>query len=370
MLELSWTEPTIGIMLLFNIVFLLYVIIYYRKFVVRPIWGKKRPSMDLVFFSILLIIILSANGSSDWYHYQSMVWNYDFTIGAHNHGEPVYGYIIQFVNKNYLLFRIIVWGGALLLCLLSFKRLDINPNVALFFLVTVYLFKFNYARASLGMSSYFFGLSYLLNPTKKRLFNVIIIGLSFWGAYEFHHSMLPVILFTIAALLPIDRPFVAVLAIAAMPIIASYVFSNLSILEQIGEEDLFGKASRYMAKESEGANFFGKIYNVIKYGAFVLPLVVDNIVIRKNLSNVPLRMKRLLRITLAIVLFAVMFLFMNLSNEVFTYRYLYMTLIPLTILTVYLYQNGLLTKKFFSLIVLWGIGANVYDLLYGLYKNL
>lgn len=370
MLELKWTAPTVGIMLLFNVAFLLYVFMYYRNNVVKPLWNKTKLSSGLVFFSLCLIICLSANGGSDWYHYQNMVWNYDFTIGAHNHGEPVYGYIIKFVNKNYFLFRIIVWGGGLLFCLLSFKRLTININVALFFLVTVFLFKFNYARVSLAMSSYFFGLSYLLNPTRKRLLNILMIGLFFGGAYEFHHSMLPVILFTIAAYFPVDRPVVAAMALIAMPVIASFVFANLGVLEQIGEEDLYGKASRYMMRESEGSNFFGKIQNVIQYGTFVLPLVIDSIIIRKNLSTVSLQMKRLLRITLAITFFAVMFLFMDLSNVVFTYRYLYMILIPLTILSVYLYQNGFLRRKTFSLIVLWGIGANMYNLLYGLYKTM
>ena len=371
MIDLNWTEQTFGLALLFNIAFFLFVITYYKRYIVYPSWNKTTIDCGLACFSLCLIIFVSSSSSSDWYHYQTMVWDYDFTPGAHNHGEPVYGYIIKLVNKNYFLFRLVVWGGAFFLACLSFKRFGINVNVAVFFLVAVFLIKFNYARVSLAMASYFYGLSFLFKPIKrKRFLSLVLVTPFLWGAYEFHHSLLPVILLTLIAYLPLDKPVVAILLFLVIPFMASYVFANFNILGSYADEDLYSKFNRYMEKESEEANFLGHIANVIQYGAFVIPLIIDSIVIFKSKENVSMPMRRMLRVSISITLFAMMFMFMNFFNTVFTYRYLFMTFIPLTILSIYLYQNRLLKKNLFFLIVLWGIGSNLYGLLYGLYKVL
>lgn len=361
------------------IVFGLFIVLYYRFYTARSLRNNAvAPNYGMMLLSMFLIIFESVNPNSDWYHYQDMVWNYDLSEGAVNHGEPIYRYIIGITNKNYFLFRLIVWGSAFMLSRLAFRRFGVNVNVATFFLIAVYLMRFNYARASLAMACYFCGLSYLLNPIKKiGHTNWLLVGAFFWGAYEFHHSLLPVLLFTLTAYLPIDKPMVIIPLLIFTPLLASFVFSSLDVfgyfgdmLGEAGGEDVYSKFNRYMEKETEETNIFGKVQNGIMYGTFVIPLVVGSFVVFKNKEEVSTIMTRLLRITIAITLFAIMFLFLDLLNTVFTYRYLFMTFIPLTILSVYLYQNRLMGKRAFSWIILWGIGVNVYGLLYGLYKVL
>ena len=371
MIDLTWTELTVGLALLFFVSFAIYIASYYRRYLTLSLNSKSRLNTGLAFFSLILIIFVSSGSNSDWYHYQDMVWNYKLYAGAHNHGEPIYGYIIQFINKNYLLFRLIVWGGAFLIVIRTFKRFNLNINMAVFFLVAVFLLKFNYARASLGMSCYFFGLSFLLRPKKtKKILNIVVVALFFWGAYEFHHSLLPVILLTIAAYFPLDKPIFTILLIITVPLLASYVFSHLNLLSHFINEENLRKFEGYVQKETGPANFFGQISNIIQYGAFILPLGIDILSVFKNQKKVEIPIRRLLRITIAIVLFSLMFLFMSLPSTVFTYRYLFMTLIPITIISVYLYQNFMIKRRLFSLILLWGIVSNAYALFYGLYTAL
>lgn len=371
MIDLRWTKLTPGLALLFIIVFMLYVFTYYRRCVTNPIWKKNVAYPGLIIFSLCIIIFLSHSSGGDWFHYQDMVWNYDFTKGAHNHGEPIYGYIIKIVEKNYFLFRLIVWGSAFYLSCLTFKRLGLNINVSIFFLIVVYWIMFVNFRSSLAAACYFLGLSYLVQPIRnKRLLNVLIVFLCFCAAYAFHHSLLPVIMFTVAVYFPFDKPVFTISLFLVMPFLAAFVFLRFGILDSFVNDAVYSKFNRYLARETTGSNFFGQIANVIHYGTYVLPLVISCKAMYRYRRYISAPIARILRVTLSITLFAVMFLFMDLSSTVFTYRYFMMTLIPLTILSVYLYQNQFLTRRSFSWIVLWGIGSNMYDLLYGLYKTI
>ena len=143
MIDLNWTESTFGIAFTFLISFAIYVMYFYRQYGKNQQWSQNKLNLWLFLFSLILIIVVSANSSSDWYHYQQLVKEYDTTLNARNYGEPVYGYIIQFVDKNYLLFRLAVWGTAFLFTFFAFKRFDVNVNVAVYLIVSCYLLKYN-----------------------------------------------------------------------------------------------------------------------------------------------------------------------------------------------------------------------------------
>ena len=69
------------------------MVIYYKKNLVLNYPKKIRVGQKVC--SILLIVIASASSGSDWFSYQQRVWNYDFSNGATNYGEPGYGYFIK-----------------------------------------------------------------------------------------------------------------------------------------------------------------------------------------------------------------------------------------------------------------------------------
>lgn len=368
MIDLRWTELTPGLSLLFNISFFLFVVLNYRKSVVSPLWPITRLNKWLFLFSFLLIVFVSPGSGSDWYSYQDLVWNYDLTPGATNHGEPIYRHIISLVNRNYLLFRIIVWGGAFLLSCMTFKRMDINTNVAIYFLVSVFLLRFNYARATLAMASYFMGLSLLLRPNKnRRILSYSLAVLFFVGAYEFHFSMLPVLLLTLVAFLPLDKPYVLIILLISLPLLATYISNHFYIIDLLEDETIANSFSRYTEREGVTSNFLGIIANIIMYGAFVIPILITTLIVVRFNKHIDIYIIRMYRVAISIVFFASSFLFMEFQSLIFVYRYLFMTFLPLTIMCVYFYQRKMMSKSVFSFIVMWGIISNIQPLFTGLY---
>ena len=301
-----------------------------------------------------------------------MVRSYDFNIGAYNYGEPVYRHIIRFVNKNYLLFRLIVWGGAFVLTCAVFKRFEINTNAAIFFLIAVFLIKFNYARATLGMASFYLGLSYLLKPPKGRfVLSLICAVLFFWGAYVFHNSMLLlIILAPIVVILPMDKPYILIIVLIALPLLASILNNSIFLVDQLENEYLSDKLNRTLERENGRANLFGIIQSIISYGVFIIPLVLDTIVLSRNHRYVSATMIKLYRVTISTVVFAASFLFMNLDSTLIFYRILFMSFIPLTIITVYLYEKQYMNRTKYKFVLGWGILSISFILLHLLYVHI
>lgn len=370
MIDLNWTKPSSGLAFFFLIAYLCYVIVYYRKNVKYPQWQHNQINWGLFLFSLFLIIVVSDSWNSDWYSYQKLVWEYDFRVGAANYGEPIYSFIVRFVNRNYLLFRLFVWGGAFLLTRFSFRRFGLNVNIASFVLVSVFLLKFNYARATLGMSCYFFGLTFLLKPLKKGILDLIIISLSFIGAYAFHHSMLVLLAFTLLVYLPLDKPVVLLVLAMLLPAIGFVMSKNVNFVDAFDDEYLTNKVQGGLAHTAEPANLYGVISNIISYGAFVIPLLATLIIVFKNKKELDISIVRLFRLMVCVDLFALSFLFMGLPSYLLVYRHLYMTFIPLTILSVWFYEKRLMRRKWLSFIVLWGILSQSYSLFYQLYNTL
>ena len=359
MFDLNWTSLSFGLALFFTIAYLLYVVAFYGNCVSHPDWKQTKGNWFLFLFSLLLIIVTSNGNTSDWFSYQHIVWDYDFGPQGVNHGEPIYAYIVKLVNKNYLLFRVIVWGGAFLLACITFKRFGVNVNVAAFMLVAAFLLKFNYARASLAMAHYFLGLSFLIKPIKKaRVLSILLSALFLLGAYAFHHSILPVLFLTIMAFVPFKGSYLVFLIIL-LPFGAQFMSNHFDLVNSFGDENIAMKVDSYLQRETGALNILGAISNTINYASFVIPIVIISIAINKNHNNIDLPLLRLYRVMFFVFLFAVSFLFMGLQSEFFIYRYLFVTFIPISILSTYLYEKKYLNKFLFSIIVLTGIIVNV-----------
>jgi hypothetical protein len=360
---LFWDDHTLANILFCVITYALFIALYFNRYVIRALPLETKTNRSLLFFAFFLIIMACIDG--DWFHYQEMVQDYDFLEGAHNYGEPIYGYIISLVNKNYLLFRIVVWGGALVLTCFAFKRFEVNLNIALFFLIAVFLVKFNYARSTLGMASCCLGASFLIKPNKSLfLINILFAALFFWAAYEFHHSVLILVLLSIVTIyLPVDKPIIVVIVLLAMPFLASLLKDIFVLVDQLDNEYITDKIERYLDKSTGPASFMGIVSGVINYGVFAIPILADTFVISRNRARVSSSMIRLYRLIICTTILALSFAFMELESTVFIYRILFMSFIPLSILTVDLFEHGFLSRRGYSFCVLWGIFALSFRLL-------
>lgn len=368
MIDFTWSEHTLINVLYCIISYGLFIVVFYKRYVTNAMSQSAKPNFGLMVFALLLIV--SACIDTDWFHYREMVHSYDFTVGASNYGEPVYGYIVGLVGQNYLLFRLTVWGLAFWLTCIAFRRFGVNVNLAVFFLIAVFLIKFNYARATLGMASFYVGLSYLIKPKKGHIvLSLICAVLFFWCAFEFHHSMLIlVILAPIVVILPMDKPFVLIFVLLLLPFLASLFNDSLLLVDLFDNEYLSSRFNKGLDRDSLQANVFGVIQSVINYGVFVVPIILNTIVLSKNHRVVSSTMIKLYRFTIGVVVLAVSFLFMGLESRLFLYRILYMSIIPLTIISTGFYENRLMNRNQYRIIIWWGVFAIVYALLVLLYR--
>ena len=368
MIDFSWTECTRGLSLFFVFIYLLFVVVYYKKNVTNFSFQKNRGNFWMILFALLLILIVAASNQSDWFSYQRLVKEYDFTPGAFHHTEPIYGVIIRIVNRNYLLFRIVVWGGAFLLVSLTLQRFEVNPNISIFFIISAYLLTFNYARATLAMAFYFYGLSFLIKPIKGfRIWSLLLMAVFFFCAYSFHHSLLALVFLTIMAYMPLNKPYMIVIMLIALPFIAMLVQNSFAFVDAFEEESLSNKLELYSNVQKGRMNLFGLLRYTIQYGSFYVPIVLDTIIVMKHYRQLDRPIIRLHRVMLAITVFSLTFLFMGLENQIMYYRFLYMTFIPIVIISVYLLEHSLLKKRQYTAIVLLGMLNQLYTLLYAIY---
>ena len=148
MIDFSWTQATLPTVTLSLFLYVCFVLCFFR-YTRSRVTLNNSISLGLWLYAFVLVVYVCVD--NDWYHYQQIISDYDFSSRARNHGEKVYGVIARLVDRNYLLFRIIVWGGALLITTLTFKRFKINLNNAVYFIIAAFLLKFSYARATLAM---------------------------------------------------------------------------------------------------------------------------------------------------------------------------------------------------------------------------
>ncbi len=239
-----------------------------------------------LFFIGLFFVTHTMRG--DFFHMMEHVKNYRFAVGAYNYGEPVYIAIAQLVDKNYFLFRTIVWGSAFILFCLTAKRMKVPVYQAAIFLLLNYAILFGYGRVTLAMAVYFLGLSFLCRPIERYplisyLIGILIVLIS----SSFHSSSYVMIAMTLLLLLPI-RKWTIVLVVVSFPIliyVARPIFEYVMLAST--DEMMLNKASNYLERERGIRGLSGILISSLQYAAFYVPFFISTIVfLQKNISNI------------------------------------------------------------------------------------
>lgn len=328
-------------------------------------WGKRKL---LLFGSILLLIAAYTRG--DFYHY------YDLVKDIYSeHMEDFYQWLAIVVDRNYLLWRCVVWGAAFLFLNITAKRLNVNNVLVCFVLFAIFIPYFNYARASLAFSVYFFGLSFFLSIWKSRLLSYFL-GLSIiYLSHYFHSSAYILIAITPIIFVPISRKII-VFSVLLFPIMTylmeSYLFGDESILDDsIGNGLLEERLQHYQEESLQLYNGISAILHyVLHYGTFfVMTLLIGMELYTQDRDSIDKRMTKLYTVNISIIIAALSFAVVS-TSAVFFYRVLYMTIIPLCLLFAYLLQNKLIRLKWEK--ICWGIGIiNIlYECFYDLYLKM
>lgn len=341
-------------------------------FIVFSFWRKNVRDIDSISDSqktliiLFLFYLLFAFDGGDYFHYL-----YGIHTDHQERGEDIYREIAIFVSRNYLLFRTIVWGGALAIFLLTVKRLEMDIYKCAFLLFTVHISVFDYARASLAMSIYFLGISYLIKPVINKKIVSFIIGLSlaFLSLY-FHRSMAIVIPLTLLLYLPLNKMtlFLLLLLFAVSSPILNSILGSL-MAEDIYSEDISNKIQSYGRSDREDKTFstFEWIRRYVQYSTFFIPFIWLTVKFysKQYIEHVSSSMVKLHKLTLGIILLAVSVLMTNISTFILFYRFLFMAMIPLTILWFYARRENLITHRVYVIVLYLAI----FYKLFGFFKT-
>lgn len=350
MLDFSVSECSKGMYVYCYVFFFLIFALYWNKYNNH----SKKKRLDIFFFFLIFVYVITSFYNGDFWHLQ------DYLVRGNElwkPSEPIYDIISDAVKDNYLLFRIIVWGGGLMLLLKTFKLYSLNVNTTLYYFFALYISVFDYARASLAMAIYFLGFALLTIPRKPfslfpRIAGIFLLLLS----AIFHTSLIAVILLTFIIWIPLNKKTLIGLCVA-FPIFSYIIkFVVFDIILGGASELIMYKVSGIIDADMGETTTLERIRLMWHYSTFYIPLVIVSYLLffKYETKKIPKHLLQLYNIALGIVILATSTLFLGASSKVLFYRILYMSMIPMTILVCSLKESRLLSAKYYKKILLLG----------------
>jgi len=276
--------------------------------------------------------------------------------------EQIYLFFILFCRRlpfsyPFEVFRLIVWGGGLLITLFTARmyRGLLRPGLVMLFLFVLFSATFCYARASLAMAVYFMGVSIYLwgKDHNDKLIGIALAVCS----YFFHHELIISIVALPALLLPFEKKKSRVYSLILFVVVIgllTFINSNLALMESIfGNEELVDKMEEFNNQEQ---GVF-RMSTFVRYFAIFYPfiLITRNFYRHKKL---PTAIVGIFRITFALIMATAAFFVVSGSRSTYTYRVMYITIIPLSILITYCYNQGLFKKYQLVIILILALLSN------------
>ncbi len=360
--------------------FLMYVIVLFvwqkKLITTRGVIGMHVSDINRkIWFVILILFVACFSVDGDFFSFQKIVRYY--TVGGYNYGEKVYHIITLLVDQNYFIFRNIVWGGALCIYALAAWRFNIPVFKAILYVFLGFAVIFCYARVTLCMAICFFALSFFCVPIKLNRYVGYVIGaLLFYCSTFFHSTSYIMIALSAIIFVPINKKTIA-LFLMFFPIILSIAQNTFLDIAAMGEsienEELANRLQRGASNinEDELLNINNPgvfLHTLLEYVSFYVPaFIVSKICLSSLRKKLPLHIYRLFKVMLAFIMASTVLFFFKTGSITYYYRVLFMSMLPLSMLIIYLYDNGLMTPKQFKLCLYSGISFNSIRILYGIY---
>ncbi len=339
----------------------LYMVIFAYAVWKMLLWrpkDKRQLEVNKLFIVYFIAYAVFYCVNPDYFRYREWLNVDDFLFWTK---ENFYIHVVLFCRSlpfdyPFELFRLIVWGGAVLISFLTFRlyRGLLLPGLALLFLFVLTTNTFSYSRSSLAMAIYFFGIAIVRcqKGINKKLLGVGVAMSSFF----FHHEMILAISVMPFLFIPFERKSFSFLSIFGLIIVVvsiSYISTNSQFLDLLFDnDDISSKIEDF--NEAEQGTF--RLSTFINYFKYYYPFFVITKCFWKNM--VPHSVVGMYRITYAIIMVTVAFMIVYGLRSVYTYRVLYISMIPLSLLICYCYYNGYLKKKELLLMMILALLSN------------
>ena len=348
----SWIKILFWVLYIIPFLFLMVKALYKKNIFPKTI----TTYIFIIYFALFAVLYCIGD---DYFAYRDWVYGRDFTFWTK---EQVYVLLILLckllpTNYPYEVFRLIVWGGAIILVYFSARRYreELNPGMVVLFLFVLYCGSFCYARASLAMSVFFAGLS-LFFYAQGRLQKVLSMMLTV-SSFFFHYEMIVGIALLPCLSIPFEkrksRIFILVVFVIGLAVI-SYLLSNPQFVDILfGNDDMSDKIEDF--NDKEGGSF--RVSTFVNYFKYYLLLFLFSVYLKKN-NEIEKFILGLYRITCGIIMVATIFAIVAGVRSTYTYRILYISMIPLSIMLSYFYFNGYVKKQHMILILFFAFLSN------------
>ena len=373
----SYLERSLSLVLLYLLVYFILLIIanpykaYTNVGFLTQESTKTRKNSLFVLYALCLIF---AFDSGDFYSYwNGFVLEAQFVNVEIDNYELVYNWFGDVVNGNYILWRSVIWGLAILFIYWTSLVLKLNNRG---FLIAIALFGFGldcYSRGILGHTMLLFGAVLFVDKRSNMLTKIIGLTLV-CVSYYFHKSMYVNIIFAVLALFPFGKKTV-LLSLIAFPFlttIATYLINGIvsGELELALGEGVGGVGDRtkgYASQERMQSNLLGIIGKIVKLTPEYLTLfyLYYKVIVQKIFS----KEKRervytyLFRLTYVAFYIASLFYFVETSSWIYE-RFKYMGFFPLVFILGAVWGKEKYVTKGTKLIIILTIFAIIWQKLY------
>ncbi len=320
------------------------------SFVIAYLAFKRNGRIKEVCFVYVLFCVF-AFWSSDTASYEWMFSQHNISY----YKEPIYYYISLLCFDSYYIFRTLIWGTATMLFYYTVRKFKLNRSVAFFVLTYFFLLTFSYARASLAMSTFLYGMSLVLNNRNSKM--ILVKGLVFiLLAPFFHRSYYVIVAITPFLFFRINKKVVLFILMLS-PLFARLIQSILQLFLdsqiEFGEnmDNFSDSVQDYAGNESHWQmNWKFMLITIMHQISYYFTLVTILYLYFKNKTNILFdnRMRKMITLIVVIIIISTIFTINGVSNHFSTivgYRFLYMTSLPIVVVLTYMYMRRIMSKK-------------------------
>lgn len=332
--------------------------------------SKRKAAIVLT----LLFVIFSFWGA-DWFHYREGYQ--DLIKGDVGHMESIYGWIAQHLSIDYLTFRLVVWGSALIMLNHTIKKLPIRYDLALCLFCSIWLIWFSYARASVAMTCIFLATSLFLYSDSKLYIKVCALAMMVTSIF-FHKTALFGIVCVILAYSIHKLPKYITLFILIVGVI--FLYLNLSSLlsdfvsisvdnEDGGFSNNVAVGQYYLNSENLGASGIGdRIAKLLEQVSYYATLFCCILFYRSNTkANISESLNIFITSFVIIVIFSsVFYLDFGFYTRTLATRFMRFAMIPSVVVMSYFIEKGF-KPRLTKIVIIISLLSTFYSLGYSFY---
>ena len=363
-------------LIFFNLCLILLIFTQMKKALNFPYTVSNEKRYLSIF--LMFIFVLFPFWGKDWFHYQEAYP--ELKSGYAGHMEEIYVWIAQNITYDYLSFRLIIWGGGLLLLLNLINKIPIKKDLVILVFCSVWIARYSYARVSLAMVILYWG-SILLISRRCNLLQIMIAVMVMCSSLFFHKSVafgLALVILSLLSLVLRSKYFITLLLILFPLLIGPLKdFIGDFLLMDIAEEGVWGDIASgrgYLQGEVTEYGIGASLARVLEFVPYYLIAILCVKYIRSNVSNkkndsAPRVIVFLMRYQVIGVLVSTLFFF-NLGygdTSLIAGRFFRFFAIPSSILLAYFIENRFSIRLSHSTFYI-GFCGLLYGILYTMYN--